>query len=323
MTDDWRPRAGLAQLRARAGLLAQIRAFFEARGVWEVQTPLLSAGASTDPHLHSLSSDVRALGRRLYWQTSPEFAMKRLLAAGSGAIYQICPVFRDEERGRLHNPEFTLLEWYRPGWDEWRLMEEVDDLLRCVCTGRRTLAPAHHVSYAQAFLRHAGLDPHTAQPADCRQVLQAHDLSWPDGLPEARDIWLDLLMSHLVGPRLGRQGPCFVYDYPASQAALARLKPGQPAVAARFELYLDGIELANGFHELADADEQRRRFEADNRARAAQGLPQIPLDQHLLAALAHGLPDCAGVAVGVDRLIMLALGCERLDEVLAFSIERA
>lgn len=323
MTDDWRPRAGLAQLRARAGLLAQIRAFFAAREVWEVQTPLLSAGASTDPHLHSLSSEVRALDRRLYWQTSPEFAMKRLLAAGSGAIYQICPVFRDEERGRLHNPEFTLLEWYRPGWDEWRLMEEVDALLRHVCAGRRTLAPAYHLSYAQAFQQHAGLDPHAAQPADCRQVLQACGLGWPQGLPEARDVWLDLLMSHLIGPKLGRQSPCFVYDYPASQAALARLKPGQPAVAARFELYLDGIELANGFHELADAEEQRRRFKADNRTRAAQDLPQMPLDQHLLAALAHGLPDCAGVAVGVDRLIMLALGCERLDEVLAFPIERA
>jgi len=167
-------------------------------------------------------------------------------------------------------------------------MDEVDDLLRCICAGRRTLAPACHLSYAQAFQQHAGLDPHAAQPADCRQVLQAHDLSWPQGLPEARDVWLDLLMSHLVGPKLGLEGPCFVYDYPASQAALARLKPGQPAVAARFELYLDGIELANGFHELADAEEQRRRFDADNRTRATQGLPQMPVDRHLLAALAHG-----------------------------------
>jgi lysyl-tRNA synthetase class 2 len=319
--EDWRPTASLEALRRRAEMLATIRSFFAARGVLEVETPLLAAAPVTDLHLHALSCRYRGPGadegRVLFLQTSPEFAMKRLLAAGSGAIYQICKAFRGGEAGRRHNPEFTILEWYRPGWDHHRLMDEVDELLAAVLgTG-----PGERLSYAEAFLRHAGLDPHAVPEGRLRERVAA--LGVPSVAELGRDDLLDLVLSHLVEPRLGHCQPSFVVDYPAPQAALARIRPGNPPLAERFEVFVEGIELANGYHELTDAAAQRRRFEADLAARRLAGLPLVPIDGRLLAALGHGLPACAGVALGLDRLLMLALGTRDIAEVVAFPIGRA
>ena len=327
MTDPrstWRPTAALENLRARAEVLAEIRGFFAAREVLEVQTPLLSGATVTDLHLHSVTCEYRgpgaADGRTLYLQTSPEFAMKRLLAAGSGAIYQICTAVRDGEAGRRHNPEFTMLEWYRPGFDHHRLMDEIDELMAEVLG----LPPAGRLTYHEAFVQHARIAPHTADGAELARCARDHGIAQGEPLTEDdRDGWLALLMSHVVEPRLGRGRPDFVVDYPASQAALARVRPGDPPVAERFELYIEGTELANGFHELNDPAEQRLRFERDLAARREAGLPAVPVDGRLLAALEAGLPDCAGVALGIDRLVMLGTHASRIDEVIAFPIDRA
>jgi len=321
MTDErnhWRPTATLDALRARAAVLAVIRRFFDERGVLEVETPALSAATVTDLHLHSVACRLDVVGRSArYLQTSPEFAMKRLLAGGSGPIYQICKAFRDGEQGRRHNPEFTMLEWYRPGWDHHRLMDEVDELLQTVLG----VAAGERVSYADAFLRHTGVDPHAADDGELRARVAALGVS---GVAELdRDDLLNLLLSHSVEHRLGVGCPTFLFDYPASQAALARVRPGDPPVAERFEVFIDGIELANGFHELADPEEQRRRFEADLGERRRRGLPEVAVDGRLLAALAAGLPDCAGVALGVDRLVMLKIGTRDIADVIAFPIDRA
>lgn len=326
--DDWRPCATVETLRLRARLLSLVRAFFERRGVLEVETPILSAAAVTDPNLASLAARYTGPGaphgRTLYLHTSPEFPMKRLLAAGSGSIYQICKVFRDGEAGRRHNPEFTMLEWYRVGFDHQRLMDEVEALVAEALQGRLDPGPAERLSYGEAFRRYAGIDPHTASVDELRACAADHGIAPVPGLePDERDAWLDLLLTHRVEPHLGRGRLTFIYDYPASQAALARVRPGVPALAERFELYLDGIELANGFHELGDAGEQRRRFAADNARRGAAGLPQVPADERLLAALENGLPECAGVALGFDRLVMIAGGLASLGEALAFPIDRA
>lgn len=327
-TESRRPGADLDKLKTRARMLAAIRAFFAARGVMEVETPILSQAAATDPHLDSFATRYHGpglpAGQTLYLHTSPEFPMKRLLAAGSGPIYQLCKVFRQGERGRRHNPEFTLLEWYRPGWGHHALMDEVEALVRQCLGASRALAPAERLTYAQVFQRHAGIDPLQASVDGLRACARAHGLTMADGAEDAdRDFWCDLLMSHIVEPQLGQGRPTFIHEYPASQAALARLVPGRPEVAARFELYLEGVELANGFHELADAAEQRARFEQGNRRRAAQNQPAMPVDERLLAALAHGLPDCSGVALGVDRLAMLACGVSDIDGVIAFPLEQA
>lgn len=324
----WRPSADLSVLRLRAELLAQIRAFFAARGVLEVETPALSAAAITDPHLASFktcySGPGSQHGRPLYLHTSPEFAMKRLLAAGSGCIYQIARVFRDGEAGSRHNPEFTLLEWYRVGFDHHRLMDEVAELVGMLLAGRLALAEPERLSYRQIFQHHLNLDPHRATVADLAACAETRNISIPTGMPpDDPDPWLDLLLTHCVEPRLGSGRLTFVHDYPASQAALARLRPDDPPVGERFELYINGIELANGFHELGDAVEQRRRFAQENAARRAAGLPVMPVDEHLLAALEFGLPDCAGVALGFDRLVMLATRKTSLAEVLAFPLDRA
>lgn len=324
----WRPSADLSVLRLRAELLAQIRAFFAARGVLEVETPALSAAAITDPHLASFktcySGPGSQHGRPLYLHTSPEFAMKRLLAAGSGCIYQIARVFRDGEAGSRHNPEFTLLEWYRVGFDHHRLMDEVAELVGMLLAGRLTLAEPERLSYRQIFQHHLNLDPHRATVADLAACAETRNISIPTGMPpDDPDPWLDLLLTHCVEPRLGSGRLTFVHDYPASQAALARLRPDDPPVGERFELYINGIELANGFHELGDAVEQRHRFAQENAARRAAGLPVMPVDEHLLAALEFGLPDCAGVALGFDRLVMLATRKTSLAEVLAFPLDRA
>lgn len=323
---DWRPSASLETLAHRARLLARIRAFFAARDVLEVDTPILSHAGSTDPHLESMCTcpiDTPAGAQHLYLHTSPESAMKRLLAAGAPSIYQLCHVFRAAEVGRRHNLEFTMLEWYRIGFDHHRLMAEVADLVVDALADRFGLEAVEKLSYGEAFRRHAGIDPHRASGADLAAAAREHGLDVEGLAAEDVDAWRDLLLTHLVEPHLGRGRLTFVYDYPASQAALARIRPGDPPLASRFELYVEGIELANGFHELTSAEEQRARFERGNAERARRGLPSVPIDERLLEALAHGLPACAGVALGVDRLMMLATDAESIEEVIAFPIGRA
>lgn len=318
---NWRPTAPLANIHLRAKILRQVRDFFADRGVLEVETPLLSSATVTDFHLHTLSTEAEIPGMggplRLHLQTSPEFAMKRLLAAGSGPIYQICKAFRDQEAGRLHNPEFTMLEWYRPGWDHNRLMDEIEDLLTVVLETKSSTRR----SYGELFLSELGVNPHTDDPATLRR--RALDLGLEDIEGLDREGWLSLLMTHRIEGHLGRGKPTFVYDYPADQAALARIRQGDPPVAERFEAYVEGIELANGYHELTDADEQRKRFEIDLESRRSMSLPAPPYDHRLIDALDHGLPDCAGVALGFDRLVMLAAGASSVDEVITFPIGRA
>jgi elongation factor P--(R)-beta-lysine ligase len=321
----WRPTASLRALQCRSGLLAEARKFFAQRGVLEVETPIVSAAAVSDPQIESLRTAVAGLPAPLYLCTSPEYAMKRLLAAGSGDIYQICKVFRDGERGRWHNPEFTLIEWYRLGFDDAALMTEVESLLGCLLAPHRRLEPAERLSYAAAMQRHAGVDAHAATDAELSEAARRHGVDCRAGLD--RDAKLDLLMGLVVGPRLGKERPCFICDYPATQAALARLKPGlkpgMPPVAARFELYMDGIELANGFHELTNDAEQRARFVQDLRLRGERGQALPPVDEHLLAALAAGMPDCSGVALGLDRLTAVALRASQLADAMAFTIDNA
>jgi lysyl-tRNA synthetase class 2 len=317
----WQPSAMLSALRQRARMLAALREFFSARGVLEVDTPVLSASAVSDPQIESLSTRVAGMIDRFYLSTSPEFPMKRLLAAGSGDIYQVCKVFRDAERGRWHNPEFTMIEWYRLGFDDAALMTEVEALAAGLLAPHRRLMPAERLTYADALRRHAGVNADTDSELDLECAAAAHGIVCRAELD--RDAKLDLLMGLVVGPQLGRDRPCFICDYPASQASLARLQPGLLAVAARFEFYVDGIELANGFHELANADEQRARFTRDLATRHARGQVQPPLDERLLAALQSGMPDCAGVALGFDRLVAVGLGAARLSEAMAFPIEIA
>ena len=317
----WRPSASIAMLRVRARIVAQIRAFFAGRKILEVETPLLASAPVTDLHLHALSCRYRGPGadegRELYLQTSPEFAMKRLLAAGSGAVYQICKAVRNGETGSMHNPEFTILEWYRPGWNHTRLMDEVDELLQLVLG----TSPGDRLTYATVFKDHAKIDPFSAIDAELVSRVERLGVVEPGVLD--RDDLLNLVLTHVVEPQLGRGRPAFVHDYPASQASLARIRPGDPPVAERFEVFSEGVELANGYHELTDPAEQRRRFEADNTARKAAGFPVVPIDERLLGAIEHGLPDCAGVALGVDRLVMLAAGARGISDVMAFPIDRA
>ncbi len=314
---DWRPAASWQSLRRRAELLARIRTFFAARGVLEVETPLLAAATVTDLHLASFRVDD-GLPVTHYLQTSPEFAMKRLVAAGSGPIYQICKAFRRGEAGRQHNPEFTILEWYRPGWDHHALLDETDALLAELLG----TPAAERVTYGELFGR-LGVDPHRDPIERIRRAAVEHgiDVAGPQDLD--RDGWLELLLSHVLEPQLGRGRPTFVLDFPASQAALARIRRDDPPVAERFEVYVEGVELANGFHELADAGEQRRRFEHDLACRRRRGLEEVVVDERLLAALESGFPDCAGVAFGVDRLAMVAAGADSFADVTAFPIELA
>ena len=328
MTELWRPSATLETLRARAQLLRTIREFFHTRGVLEVDTPMLSQYGTVDRHIDSFpvaSPHPSPLTPHVLWlHTSPEFAMKRLLAAGSGPIYQLCHVFRAEQAGRFHNPEFMLLEWYRPGWDHHRLMDEVEALVGLFLSPlpAREGWSFERISYRAAFLAHTGLDPFSASIEHLRSGLARHGVAAPEH-PESeaqddRDFWLDLWMGSVVGPRLGIEAPCFVFDFPASQCALARVRDGDPPLAERFELFWKGIELANGFHELTDAAEQRRRFESDSAWRRERGLATPPVDENLLAALAVGMPAGAGVALGVDRLLMLMLGLPEISVAIPF-----
>ncbi|MEJ2766740.1 elongation factor P--(R)-beta-lysine ligase [Photobacterium sp. MCCC 1A19761] len=320
MTQHWQPTASIAQLKQRAAIIASIRDFFARRDVMEVDTPAMSQATVTDIHLHTFQTEFVgpgfAAGQTLYLMTSPEFHMKRLLAAGSGPIYQICKSFRNEESGRFHNPEFTMLEWYRPGFDHHALMDEMEALLQQVLQCGR----AERMTYQQAFLTVLGVCPLTADMDALKAAagpLGLADIAEPE---TDRDTLLQLLFSIGIEPNIGQTTPAFVYDFPASQAALAQINPADERVAERFEVYFQGIELANGFHELADGDEQLVRFEADNRKRQAMGLAPQPIDYHLVAALRAGFPDCAGVALGIDRLIMLAQNLSHIDQVTAFPV---
>jgi len=316
---DWRPAATRAMLEHRAALLASARNFFMDRGVLEVDTPIVVNAPVTDVHIHSARVTFADDPRPFFLHTSPEYAMKRLLAARSGDIYQICHVVRGLERGRQHNAEFTLIEWYRIGFSLDRLMSEVDLLVRHLLGDVAFTMSSERLTYRDAFLRELRLDPFTAT------LTQLSDAARTIGFAEGaqRDELLELLMGAVVGPRLGRNALTFIHDYPASQAALARLSPEDPRAALRFELYCKGVELANGFQELASATEQRARFEHDNGERQRLGLPAYEIDTRLLAALEAGLPECAGVALGFDRTLMLAAGADHIDDILAFPTDRA
>ena len=302
-------------LRRRAGLLARLRAFFAERGVLEVETPLLGRAPTPDAQVRSL--EVAEQGRELgFLQFSPEFAMKRLLAAGSGAVYQLGKAFRGAESGRWHNPEFTMLEWYRPGWDHHRLMQELDELLAAVSEG--ALGPARRLAFRDVFAQRLGLDPLQASDAQLAGIAQGCGLA--DAARMDRAALFDAILALALQPSLGA-GAVLLHGFPPEQAALARL--GEDGCAQRFELYVNGLELANGYHELTDAAQCRERFEAENRRRQAHGLPQVPLDERLLAAMRCGLPRSAGVALGVDRLLAVLAGAEQLADVMAFPLERA
>ncbi len=315
---SWQPTASIVLLKKRAELLSQIRDFFSQRNVLEVDTPAMSHATVTDIHLHTFQTDFigpgYANGSKLFLMTSPEFHMKRLLAAGSGCIYQINKAFRNEENGRYHNPEFTMLEWYRVGFDHHNLMDEMDTLLQLTLN----VGQAERMTYQQAFITILGVCPLEGGMDELKQAAGKLGLSDIADSEQDRDTLLQLLFSVGVEPKIGQQVPAFVYDFPASQAALAKINPTDTRVADRFEVYFKGIELANGFHELDNPAEQLARFEQDNAKRVEMGLTTQPIDYHLIEALKSGLPECAGVALGVDRLIMLALDCDHIDQVTAF-----
>jgi lysyl-tRNA synthetase class 2 len=310
-------------LHLRARLYASLRAFFAERGVAEVETPILSRASNTAQNLDGFSTTftgpVGAGPRQRFLRTSPEYPLKRLLAGGFGDCYELGRVFRNGEAGASHNPEFTMLEWYRVGFDHRRLMLECAQLVRAALALVERDAEVTAFSYREWFRRGLGIDPFMADERMLREPLQEFRID-SDGL--TRDDWLDLLVTHRLQPALPNGAITMVYDFPASQCSLARIRPGQPPVAERFELYLGRQELANGYHELNDATEQRARFEHDNARRRARGQPELPLDENLLAVLDR-LPDCAGVALGVDRLLMGLLGTTDIRGVLAFPFAAA
>ena len=312
----WQPSASLETLRARSQFMADLRGFFTSKGYLEVETPIMGRYGITDPYLTNIKANFR--GHDYALQTSPEYHMKRLLAAGSGPIFQLARVFRDDELGRWHNPEFTLLEWYQLGVDHLGLLAEVDELLQCLLA----CPPIRIRTYQSVFQEICGFNPLQTTIQALQACVQKYDL---DGVLDAAeqdvDQYLFLLMSHVIEPGLAAEpGPTAIVDFPASQASLAQIKHG---CAARFEVYFRGIELANGFYELTDPVAQAARFDQDNQIRTAQGKPLAAIDDHLLQALHHGLPLCSGVALGVDRLLALALRQSRLSSCLAFDFSRA
>ncbi len=334
MLADWQPTASLANLRLRAELLKQVRALFDARGFLEVETPLLCADTVIDAHIDPLSVTLAQAGRhdpsacRLWLQTSPEQCMKRLLAFGAEAIYQISRAFRAGEGGPWHNPEFTLVEWYRVGDGT----QEGIALLSAVAEELLGRGAAEQLSYGAAFQQHAGVDPLRATEDDFVAAARRHEVPIP---PPAKgdaaavdeqaklDAWRELLLVEVVAPRLGRNTPTIVHDFPASQAALAQMRAGDPPVAERFELFVDGLELANGYHELLDADELIERGERANHIRTSLGKQQLPRPQKLLDAMRHGMPAASGCALGFDRLVALVAGAGKLADVWPFPTDRA
>lgn len=310
--NHWRPSASIPNLQARATILAKIRQFFADRNVLEVETPLLSRSTVTDPFISSIATE----GGHLFLQTSPEYAMKRLLSAGIGSIYQICKAFRSGDVGHLHNPEFTMLEWYRINYDHHDLMSEMDELLMLILK----TDPAERMTCAELYQNYTGLNPHSIELAELVEFIHKN-IDFSSEI-KSKTMALDLIFSHTIQPFLGKERPLFIYDFPSCQAALSRIRPGNPSLASRFEVYFQSIELANGFHELQNAAEQRERFNADLMIRQLNHLRLPPLDEHFLSSLEAGLPDCAGVALGLDRLMMLALNLPAIQDVISFSVEK-
>ena len=329
MSEFWHPHADNNLIKLRAEVFTKVRQFMSERNIMEVETPILSHATVTEFHLDSFCSTYSSpqlntpeintpeinTNETLYLQTSPEYAMKRLLASGTGAIYQISKVFRNGEQGKHHNPEFTMLEWYQPGYDHHQLMAELESFL-----GLFAMGDCEKKSYADVFARQKGLDPHSCNTDELMGLAEEYGLS---SSREERPVLLDFIFSHKIAPTLGNTKPLFVYDYPACQSALAKLSDKSPKVAERFELFINGMEIANGFNELTDADEQLARFEKDLSLRQKAKRPDIPIDYLFMDALKHGLPSCAGIAVGIDRLLMAMTGIDDIQEVLTFPIERA
>lgn len=324
---DWRPTAGFDALRLRAQLYATIRAFFAERAVLEVETPILSMAGNTDPNIESFalefSGRTEGAPRTRWLRTSPEFPLKRLLAAGVGDCYELGRVFRNGEAGGRHNPEFTMLEWYRVGWDHRNLIDETVVLVKAALALVGRTAKVSTTTFRDLYRERLGIDPFLASEQALRAALGGIEID-PQGL--SRDDWLDLLMTHRLQPTFDRSCITVVHDYPASQCALAKLRVGdgdEPTIAERFELFLGPLELANGYHELTDAEEQRLRFLRDHDSRSSRGAALPPMDEALLAAMTHGLPACAGVALGVERLLMAMLGTDRIADVLSFDFARS
>ncbi|MCH7331804.1 EF-P lysine aminoacylase EpmA [Acinetobacter modestus] len=321
---SYQPTCSIEALKARAEMYQKIRQFFADRKVLEVETPVLSQAAVTDVHLASVQVQRHIHGKlnTQYLQTSPEFPMKRLLASGSGAIYQICKVFRDDEHGRKHNSEFTMLEWYRPGLDLKDLMHETADLLEVCLAHRFGEVRPYILSYKHAFQDRLDINPLQASLKQLKETANRVGLNLDLG--NDRLGYIDLLFSHFVEPSLGFDAPVFLTDFPPEMASLAKVKTDEDGelVAARFEVYIEGLELANAYDELLDAKVLAERFDADNIERAQQGLPVIPTDQHLLAALPH-MPACSGIALGIDRLLMVAMNKMKIDQVITFPAEIA
>lgn len=319
---NWQPNAAIETLKKRGEIVREIREFFYKKNVLEVETPALSQATVTDVHLHTFDTKFvgpgYAQGQRLFLQTSPEFHMKRLLCAGSGSIFQISKSFRNEESGRYHNPEFTMLEWYQSDYDHLQLINEVDELLQRVLK----TAACDIKTYQQVFIDHIGFDPLIDDIEKVRRVALSYDLGDFVATETNIDTLLQCLFCFVIEPLIGLKKPIAIYNFPASQAALAKIDENDNRVAQRFEFYFQGIELANGFNELQDAQEQLSRFEHDNVNRQEEGLLLQPIDHHLINALTHGLPDCAGVALGIDRLIMLALKKKHINEVISFDVNR-
>ncbi|CEI52260.1 Translation elongation factor P Lys34:lysine transferase [Acinetobacter bereziniae] len=319
MMTNFKPTCDLQALKARAKLYQQIRQFFEQRDVLEVETPILSQAGVTDVHLASIQAQRHLQGKKLthYLQTSPEFAMKRLLASGSGAIYQICKVFRDDEHGRKHNSEFTMLEWYRPHFGLKDLMFEVTDLLNVVLAERFGDVRPTVLSYKHAFIDRLDLNPLKATLSELKDA--AHRVGINLDLGDDRLAYIDLLFSHMVEPSLGFDTPVFLTDFPPELASLAKTKIDEDGelVAARFELYIEGLELANAYDELIDAAVLRSRFQADNAEREKLGIHVMPIDEYLLTALPN-MSECAGIALGIDRLLMVVMNQMKLEKVITF-----
>ncbi|MBT8077109.1 MAG: EF-P lysine aminoacylase GenX [Gammaproteobacteria bacterium] len=320
-SDGWKPGAGHATARTRAWMLSAARHYFANCDVLEVETPVLSASAVSDPHLESMHVSAQcAEGGPLFLRTSPEYPMKRLLAAGYPDIFEIGKVFRDGERGARHQPEFTMIEWYRHGFGLQQIIDDAVGLISTLIDDRHLLRPLQQISYRDAFLRFAGVDPGDAQSNELARIAKADD-SLMRSIGDDRDAWLDLILARNVAAAFPSNALTVLHHYPASQAALSRLCPDDPALADRFEVFFGPVELANGYVELTDADEQRRRFLRDQEQRRLADAQTRPLDENLLAAMDHGLPPCAGVAVGFDRLLMINTQARHIRDVVSIAFE--
>lgn len=326
MLSDWQPSCSLEYLQLRANTLSAIRAFFAERKVLEVETPVLANAIGTDPQLDFFTTEFcfTPEAQRLYLQTSPEFAMKRLLASGSGSIYQICKAFRNGEAGRFHNPEFTLLEWYRENFDLNQLMQEIIDLMVYLFKPYKALDKITRISYQEVFSRFTGLDALNFSYQNYIACAEYHKL------PEAvlicgqdHSLWLDFLFTHLVQPQFSMRELVLVYGYPACQSSLARINTENPLITDRVEIFINSVELGNGYYELLDSVELERRFDSEIKYRHEHDLPSVMKDQRLLSAMKNGLPDCSGMAIGLDRVLMLLAECSSIEDILSFSISRA